>query len=97
MEGGGLVAERFSAAGGEDDEGVAAVEHGLHGGMLEWAEGVVAPCFLDEGEEGGEVLGGEVLILCGHGGSDLGGISVAEFWGEALVESSCIFCLGGTV
>ncbi len=63
VECGGLVAERFSAAGGEDDERVAAIEHGLHGGLLQRAERGVAPGFLDEGEEGSEVVGG----LGGHG------------------------------
>jgi hypothetical protein len=51
IDGRRLVAEGFSAAGGEDNDGIAFFEHGAHGGFLEGAQFPVAPDFFDEGQE----------------------------------------------
>ena len=48
---GELVAEGFATAGGEDREGVAAVQEGLHGGLLEGTELAEAPGALNERED----------------------------------------------
>src|SRR5262249_49366087 len=54
VDGRRLVAERLAAAGGQDDERVASLQHGLHRLLLERAQGRGAPGPGDEVEEVGE-------------------------------------------
>ena len=49
---GGLEAEGFSAAGGQDNDGVAPIQYGLDGLLLEGEEGVVSPEFLERVQDG---------------------------------------------
>src|SRR5262249_13890408 len=46
-DGGGLIAERFAATGGQDNEGIAAVQDGSHGLFLERPQGAETPVTLD--------------------------------------------------
>src|SRR5262249_8714169 len=57
-DGGGLVTKRFAAAGGQDDDRVAAVEDGAHGPFLKRPEGVVAPVAFDDALEAVEAVRG---------------------------------------